>query len=76
PQDPVALSLCTQVELDAAVIKASIRLEKETGVPSGINTLKSTDETVDYSVKKEVVINNNDSLTVDDVFSNKTDKTE
>ena len=76
PQDPVALSLCTQVELDAAVIKASIRLETETGVPSGINTLKSTDETVDYSVKKEVVINSNDSLTVDDVFSNKTDKTE
>jgi uncharacterized protein len=75
PQDPVALSLCTQVELDAAVIKASKRLEKETRVPSGIDTLKSTDETVDYSVKKEAVINNNDILTVDDVFSNNTDKT-
>jgi hypothetical protein len=67
--------LCTQVELDAAVIKASKRLEKETRVPSGIDTLKSTDETVDYSVKKEAVINNNDILTVDDVFSNNTDKT-
>jgi uncharacterized protein len=75
PQDPVALSLCTQVELDAAVIKASKRLEKETRVPSDIDTLKSTDETVDYSVKKEAVINNNDILTVDDVFSNNTDKT-
>jgi len=78
PQDPVALSLCSQVELDNIVVKAAKRVEKETGISPDISTLKHTNETVDYSIripsKKETTINNNDTLTVDDVFSNNNDK--
>ncbi|MBT4203416.1 MAG: DUF1013 domain-containing protein [Rhodobiaceae bacterium] len=73
PQDPVALSLCSQIELDNAVVKAAKRLEKETGISPDINTLKPTDVTVDYYIKKETAINNTESLTIDDVFSNNND---
>lgn len=44
PQDPVALGLCTQIELDAVVRKAAVRVEREGGEKVG--TLRPTAETV------------------------------
>ncbi|MGF1620629.1 MAG: DUF1013 domain-containing protein [Rhodomicrobiaceae bacterium] len=55
PQDPVALGLCTQVDLDAEVAKAAKRLENEriaAGLPAReevepVGTLRPADETAD-----------------------------
>ena len=70
PQDPVALSLCSQIELDNAVVKAAKRLEKE--INSNGIYLKVL-ENRDSFEEKESAINNTESLTIDDVFSNNND---
>ena len=54
PVDPVTLSLCSQVELDAAVQKAADRVAKErkkAGLPplEQANTLRSAEETTGYA---------------------------
>jgi hypothetical protein len=84
PQDPVALGLCTQVDLDAEVAKAAKRLENEriaAGLPpreepEPVNTLRPADETAEPAhhgspfgdAKRAEKPEEEPELTVEDVF--------
>ncbi len=81
PIDPVALGLCKQIELDAAVSKAAIRVEKERVKAIEAGTLLPTEETTAPAYKKdnehfaEIIGNVNDvaeseEATADNLFDN------
>ncbi|NRA86687.1 MAG: DUF1013 domain-containing protein [Rhizobiales bacterium] len=82
PIDPVALGLCKQLELDAAVAKAAVRVEKERVKAIAAGTLLPTEETTAPAYKKdnehfaEIVGNINDVVeeeaapTADNLFDN------
>lgn len=53
PIDPVALGLCKQLELDAAVAKAAIRVSKERDKAIAAGTLLPTEETTAPAYKKD-----------------------
>lgn len=53
PIDPVALGLCTQIELDAAVAKGAIRVAKEREKAIAAGTLLPTEETTAPAYKKD-----------------------
>lgn len=72
PVDPVTLSLCSQVELDAAVQKAANRIAKErkkAGLPplEQTNTLRPAEETTGYAAIAGSTVNEENG---DDPFSN------
>ncbi|MBL1419455.1 MAG: DUF1013 domain-containing protein [Alphaproteobacteria bacterium] len=53
PIDPVALGLCKQIELDAAVAKAAARVAKERDKAIAAGTLLPTEETTAPAYKKD-----------------------
>lgn len=82
PIDPVALGLCKQLELDAHVTKAAVRVAKERDKAIAAGTLLPTEETTAPAYKKdnehfaEIVGNINDVVevektpTADNLFDN------
>jgi hypothetical protein len=88
PQDPVALGLCSQIDLDAEVRKAAKRLpheEEEGGAEAEtqpLGTLRPADETASGSggpvftpAAREEEEEDDHELTVEDVFGTRPDKT-
>ncbi len=81
PQDPVALGLCKQIELDEAVRKAADRRRKELGdaAPPEGEPLRPIEETLaaeEAEAAEETAHGRGGSLSADDVFARFSDKAE
>jgi hypothetical protein len=85
PQDPVALGLCSQIDLDAEVRKAAKRLPHEEGEEGGVEaeaeapilgTLRPADETAfgGLSRPQEEEDEDDHELTIEDVFGAQPEK--
>ncbi len=88
PQDPVALGLCSQIDLDAEVRKAAKRVENEqraAGIepepePERMGTLRPADETADGGLisRRQTPApaeeEEEQELTIENVFGSSTEK--